>query len=156
MSDTINTTAIDPAAVNQQLLQMLVEEGYQASLDSDGDILFRFEGMSYSLCFDSGDPQFGKLVLTNVWRIESQDELARVLVALDEVNRRLKVVKGHTIRDQVWFTVEAWIGEPGQWQPILPRAIRALAHGLSMFAGQMRGEGTPPVRESHAAQQSLS
>lgn len=124
--------------VTEFLLGHLREEGYQANLDSDGDIAFRFEGMNYALCFDEDDEQFGKLILPNVWSIDSPEELRRVLAALDEVNRRIKLVKGHAVRGQVWFCIEMLLVDQRHWSLFLSRATRAISHATAMFAAEMR------------------
>ena len=118
MSTLITATA----TATEFLLQHLRAQGYQAQTDSDGDIVFRFEGMAYVLCLDADDVQFGKLLLPNVWPIESPEEQQRVLVALDEVNRRIKLVKGHAVRGQVWFCIEMLLLEPQHWAHFLARA----------------------------------
>lgn len=122
----------------QTLMAYFDTEGFRAELDSDGDIRFKCEGLSFVLCFDASDPSFGKLVLANVWEIESAAELQLALTVLDNINRKLKVVKGHTHRDQVWFTVEILLDQQSRWTEYLQRAIRGLGHGLTLFAAQMR------------------
>lgn len=134
---TTLTTVATTATATEFLLQHLRAEGYQAQTDSDGDIVFRFEGMGYVLCLDADDIQFGKLLLPNVWPIESPQEQQRVLVALDEVNRRIKLVKGHVVRGQVWFCIEMLLREPQHWTHFLARATRSLAHAASLFASEM-------------------
>lgn len=128
----------------QDLLDHLASEGFPAHLDADGDIAFKCEGFAYVLCFDADDAAYGKLVVPNVWSIDSEAELAQVLTALDNINRKMKVVKGHTQRDQVWFTVELWLDDQSQWKRFLPRAIRALTHALALLAQQMRADGAAP------------
>ena len=122
----------------EPLLRHLQAEGYQAQTDSDGDIVFRFEGMGYVLCFDADDGQFGKLLLPNVWSIDTAEELLRVRAALDEVNRRIKLVKGHVQRGQVWFCIEMLLLEQQHWAHFLARATRSMAHAASLFASEMR------------------
>ena len=65
------------STITEPLLRHLQADGYQAQIDSDGDIVFRFEGMGYVLCFDADDAQFGKLLLPNVWTIDTPEELLR-------------------------------------------------------------------------------
>lgn len=128
------------------LVDRLAAEGFPACLDSDGDVTFKCEGMHYFLCFDEGDPSFGKLILPNVWEIESPAELQQALAALDNINRKMKVAKGYTQRDQVCFTVELWLDTQARWSDFLQRAVRALTHSLGLFMLQMRGDETPPER----------
>ncbi|PJJ19143.1 hypothetical protein SAMN05216517_102380 [Janthinobacterium sp. OK676] len=126
------------STITEPLLRHLQADGYQAQIDSDGDIVFRFEGMGYVLCFDADDAQFGKLLLPNVWSIDTQEELLRVHAALDEVNRRIKLVKGHVQRGQVWFCIEMLLLEQQHWTHFLARATRAIAHAATLFASEMR------------------
>nr|WP_314632088.1 YbjN domain-containing protein [uncultured Janthinobacterium sp.] len=137
MTTLATITATSTATAAEFLLQHLKAEGYQAQTDSDGDIVFRFEGMGYVLCLDADDIQFGKLLLPNVWPIETPQEQQRVLAALDEVNRRIKLVKGHVVRGQVWFCIEMLLLEQQHWAHFLPRATRSMAHAASLFAGEM-------------------
>ncbi|WP_087723748.1 T3SS (YopN, CesT) and YbjN peptide-binding chaperone 1 [Pandoraea sp. PE-S2T-3] len=118
----------------QTLLTYLQGEGYSAHLDDDGDIAFKREGLQYVLCFDQSDPGYGKLLLPNVYQIESQESLSRALIAMDEINRQMKVVKIYTVRDQVWLTVELWFADQTCWCPLLGRSMRALSHALMKFA----------------------
>ncbi|MNN62944.1 hypothetical protein D3C81_1782810 [compost metagenome] len=58
--------------------------------------------------------------------------------ALDEVNRRIKLVKGHVQRGQVWFCIEMLLLEQQHWTHFLARATRAIAHAATLFASEMR------------------
>lgn len=120
------------------LLDYFLAEGYPAQVDSDGDIVFKCEGIGYALCFDANDPCFGKLILPNVWHVEGADALGLCLPVLDHINRRLKVVKAHTVGDYVWFTVEIWLTEQAEWRNYMQRAVCSLAHARTEFADRMR------------------
>lgn len=126
----------------EQLLTTLQADGFNASIDEDGDLAFRYEGRHYALCFDNDDPLFSKLILPNIWELDSQQEFQRALAALDHLNRRLKLVKAFTVRDHIWLSVEMWMTDHGDWQQLLPRAIRAMSHALHLLSEQMRGEQT--------------
>ncbi|WP_024972817.1 T3SS (YopN, CesT) and YbjN peptide-binding chaperone 1 [Ralstonia pickettii] len=121
------------------LLDYLRAEGYPAERDDDGDIRFKREGMTYALCFDKDDPGFAKLILPNVWSIDSEPELQQVLAALDQVNRRIKLVKVHTQAGAVWFTVELLFDEQATWERHLSRSVRAIARAVMMFGDAMQG-----------------
>lgn len=133
------------------LLDYFKREGYVAHVDNDGDIVFKREGMNYALCFDREDPEFSKLLLPNVWRIDTPEERAFVLHAMNEINRRYKAIKIHTEDDQVWLAVEMWLVDQADWAVHLPRAVRALSHALFRFAEQMRIS----VEEARGANETL-
>lgn len=129
----------------QTLLDHLQGEGFSAHLDEDGDIAFKREGLQYVLCFDESDPGYGKLLLPNVYEIETQDELHRAHIAMDEINRQMKVVKIYTVRDRVWLTVELWFEDQTCWCPLLVRSMRALSHALMKFAEAVNTSAPEPV-----------
>ncbi|MGM3277368.1 T3SS (YopN, CesT) and YbjN peptide-binding chaperone 1 [Ralstonia sp. 24A2] len=122
----------------KHLLDHLLADGYPAERDDDGDIRFKREGMTYALCFDEDDPDFAKLILPNVWRIDSEPELRQALAALDQVNRRMKLVKAHTQAGAVWFTVELLFDDQCAWERHLSRAVRAIARAVMMFGDAMQ------------------
>lgn len=127
------------------LLQHLQDEGFQARFDDDGDIVFKYEGLTYLLCFDGDDAEFGKLLLPQVWQVATPDEVVLAQATLDDVARRVKVVKGYTVNGQVWFTVEMWLTGQRQWTRHLQRALRALSHAGAMFSQQMRAKAEAAV-----------
>ncbi len=127
------------------LLNYLRTEGYPAELDEDGDIRFKREGMNYALCFDNDDPDFAKLILPNVWSIDSELEMQQALAALDDVNRRMKLVKAHTQAGSVWFTVELLFDDQTAWERRLPRAVRTIMRSVTMFADTMQHGRTTGV-----------
>lgn len=122
----------------QHLLDYLHAEGYPAELDEDGDIRFKREGMTYALCFDNDDPDFAKLILPNVWSIDSEPEMQQALAALDEVNRRMKLVKVHTQAGSAWFTIELLLDDQTAWERRLPRAVRTIVRAVAMFTDAMQ------------------
>ncbi|NMV37307.1 YbjN domain-containing protein [Ralstonia insidiosa] len=121
------------------LLDHLRAEGYPAELDDDGDIRFKREGMTYVLCFDEDDPAFAKLILANIWSLDSELERQQALAAIDQVNRRMKLVKAHTQAGSVWFTVELLLDDQIAWQRHLSRSVQAAMRAVMMFADAMQG-----------------
>lgn len=122
----------------QYLLDHLHAEGYPAELDEDGDIRFKCEGMTYALCFDNDDPEFAKLILPSVWSLDSEPEMQQALAAVDEVNRRMKLVKAHTQAGSVWFTIEQLFDDQAAWAQRLPRVLRTIMRAVAMFTEIMQ------------------
>lgn len=120
------------------LLAHLQADGFLASIDDDGDLQFKYEGKHYALCFDADDAAFSKLILPNVWQLDCADDFQRALAAADDINRRLKLVKVYTVRDQLWVSMEIWMEDVAGWRTLLPRAMRATAHALHLLSEQMR------------------
>ena len=139
--DTLQHPTLSLEASQTALLaDYLNSEGFPASIDSDGDIIFKSEGLDYALCFDRKDANFAKLILPNIWEINEQAELHQALIQLDNINRKLKVVKGHTVKDTVWLTVEFFYNDGAQITFFVKRMILLLAHAAMVFARGMESD----------------
>jgi hypothetical protein len=127
----------------QCLLDHMAAEGFEPALDSDGDIVFEYGGLDFLLCFHADDPSFGKLILPNVWEMETPADMQQSLAVMDYLNRKMKVVKVHTYQDQVLFTAELLLDQQSRWTEYLVRAMRAMVHALGLFLLEMRKDAGP-------------
>lgn len=116
----------------------LTEEGYKPELDSDGDVRFKREGKTYVIIIDAKDPEFFRLVLPNIWEIESEAERVQVLVAADASNAKSKVSKVCTMGDNVWVSIELFVGQPEDFKKVFTRALGALDNGVINFVVKMK------------------
>lgn len=114
--------------------EFLKEEGYVPHIDSDGDVLFKAEGLSYLLFAAEDDPTYFRLAMPFFWEIESPAERQRVLAAAAVVNSEVKVVKLYVVEDHAWAAVEMLIDPPENFKPIFARALRLLRHGVQRFS----------------------
>jgi hypothetical protein len=112
--------------IQMMYVSFLEREGYAPSIDSDGDVQFKREGKSYFLAVDSEDPIFFRLVLANIWPIESEEERVEVLRAMDAANAKTKVAKMHLVKDNVWVSVEIFQKEVGDYEAYFNRCIRTI------------------------------
>lgn len=116
----------------------LENEGYKPEIDEDGDVRFKREGKTYFINVDEGDAICFRLVLANIWPIESEEERLEVRIAMDHCNAMAKVAKAYMVRDDVWVAIETFIAEPGDFKVIFDRSLSALDHGVGLFAKRMR------------------
>ncbi len=119
----------------------LTDQGYRPEVDDDGDIRFMSEGKTYFIAVDEEDTECFRLVLANIWEIESEEERQRVYVAMDHCNATAKVAKAYMVRDNVWVGIESFIAEPKDFELIFKRSMSALGHGVALYVGKMREEG---------------
>ena len=118
--------------------EYLTQEGYRPEIDNDGDVVFKKEGKNYFISVDENDPEFFRIVLPNFWSIENTEERSRVLAAADESNRKSKVSKVFTVRDDTWASIEIFIAHPKAFEAVFPRAMSALENGVLQFVQKMR------------------
>lgn len=128
------------------LLEQFRADGIPATLDGDGDIAFTHNGLSYVLCLDAGDANFGCLLLPNVWQVVSPSQSQQALAALNDINCRLKLVKGVMSEHQVSFLIELWFPDPAAWRHCLVRTRDTLVHAVHLFVDAM--QGTAAVAQS--------
>ena len=111
--------------------------GLDSFVDGDGDVRFEREGRNYFIEVNEEDPEFFRLVLFNIWPIESVSERANVLRAMDEVNGQLKVVKANTVGDNVWLSVELFLADPFGYRPLFERSLQVIERAVDVFVGAM-------------------
>ncbi len=116
----------------------LDKEGYKPEVDEDGDVRFKREGKTYFINVDVDDAICFRLVLANIWPIESEEERLQVRVAMDHCNGMAKVAKAYMVRDDVWVAIETFIAKPEDFKVIFDRSLSALDHGVGLFATRMR------------------
>jgi hypothetical protein len=116
----------------------LAEEGYSPKIDEDGDVVFKFEGGTYFVAIDEDDAEFFRVVLANIWAIESEAEGEKVLRAALHATSRTKVVKVLPVRDNTWASVEMFCSPPQSFRNVFPRALRSLQVGVRHFREKMQ------------------
>ena len=130
--------AEDKAALQKMYVDFLKDEGYKPEVDSDGDVLFKSEGKSYFINVVEDDPTYFRVVLANIWPIESEEERVQCLVAVDHSNNRSKVTKSYIVKDNIWVGVEVFLAEPEDFKKIFARCMSAVNNGVALFASRMR------------------
>jgi len=124
---------------NRQSIYMahLREEGYTPSIDDDGDITFKREGLTYFIIIDSDDPTLFFLLLPSIKYLNSDDERRRAANAISAINRGVKVAKAFitSLQDRAWVTisVEVFLENPDHFAVIFGRLMRATILAEEIF-----------------------
>ncbi len=143
------TAAAGDTPSKEQLQRLYVEhleaEGYRPSIDADGDIQFKREGRTYFIIISERDPEFFRLVLANIWKIEDDSERSRVLVAADHSNAVSKVSKVYLVQDNVWVCVELFLAAPEDFKGVFERSLAAMEVGVSNYVERMRELPAAPL-----------
>ncbi|HOZ41042.1 MAG TPA: hypothetical protein PLL25_09575 [Flavobacteriales bacterium] len=119
-------------------LEHLNGEGFRPVLDKDGDVEFKYEGKTYFLSVTPDDPVFFRLILPNIWPIESEPERTQVHIAVYHVNAEAKVAKAYIAQEDVWLAIECFLPEAGDFKAIFPRSLEALDGAVDLFVMKMR------------------
>lgn len=117
----------------------LRELGLDAALDDDGDVVFRFEGKTFMLRVDELDPWCFRVVLANIWNVESEADRQVAYRAMERTNALSKVAKAYLVEDQVWLSAESLLPTPEDHRAVLGRSMEALVQALGIFVRALRG-----------------
>ncbi|MDR2144693.1 MAG: YbjN domain-containing protein [Treponema sp.] len=125
--------------LQQMYVSYLTEQGYQPSIDSDGDIIFKVEGGTYYIAVDEDDLQSFRIVFPNFWEIESPSEKVQVRDVANYINRTTKVVKLwlNSREDNVSMEVNIFIGKPEDFKLHFRRIINLLLAERREFLEKM-------------------
>ncbi len=119
-------------------VDFLTEEGFRPEVDSDGDVQFKAEGKTYFINVVEDDENYFRVVLANIWPIESEAERTQCLIAVDYSNAKAKVTKSYLVKDNIWVGIETFIAEPEDFKKIFKRCMSALNSGVTHFVTKMQ------------------
>lgn len=111
--------------------------GLEAFVDSDGDVQFSYQDRNYFIEVAENDLEFFRVVLFNIWAIESEEEFDQVEKAVAAVNADLKVVKAYIYNDNVWIATELFLPKPSDFSVVLPRCLEVIDSGVDKFVEKM-------------------
>ena len=118
-------------------MEYLTAEGYRPEVDSDGDVSFKREGLTYYIIVNEGDAEFFELALPNIHHIESDTDRVDVYAAADYSNAKSKVSKVYMVNDDVWVTAELFVASPGDFKAVFDRVMAAVLNGANNFIEQL-------------------
>lgn len=124
--------------LQEMYLSYLREEGYEPTIDADGDIEFKMEGVPYLILIVENDPDFFEILMPNFWPLESEAERARALAAADHANATIKVAKVYTLGDNVSAATELFLPQPDDFGKVFRRSLLAVNAAVNAFVEQMR------------------
>lgn len=91
-----------------QFKQYLEAKGIKPTTEVDGQITFLYNGLYYLFAYDCSDPNYFRLILPNVFKVE--DNRAKYDALVNDINQRFKVAKTYiTSEDMIWITADQFI-----------------------------------------------
>jgi hypothetical protein len=117
----------------------LREEGYQPSIDSDGDVLFKAEGRTFWIDVNERDLESFRIVYSNFWEIESLAEKLKVYEVVNYINRTTKVAKVfiNSREDDVSVDANILIKNPEDFKLHFKRMVDVLLYVIREFRFKM-------------------
>lgn len=120
-------------------LDYLSHEGYNPYSDSDGDVVFKYEGGLYYVAIDVTDESYFQLVYPTFWSIENENEAVNAFLAAVTATRKTKVAKVYVLsnHENVSASVELLLDRPEDFKYVFDRAIRTLRAAVRNFVEEM-------------------
>ena len=120
------------------LKDFIADEGFRTSIDSDGDLQFKYEGWTFWIQVDKKDEEFIKILLPNFWKIESDEEKSKCYKAASKLSCEYKVAKIYVVEykdaPNVCASMEFFIPDVEFFKKIFLRSARILAAMEKEFA----------------------
>lgn len=127
------------SGLQEMYMTHLRQEGYIPSVDSDGDIAFKFEGRTYYILVDERDPGYFIILYPNFWEIESEEERAKASAVIMNVNRTTKVIKAYiNSRDDTSIEADIYLNTPEDFKRHLSRMLSGIQTARQKFIDGMR------------------
>ena len=131
--------------LQQMYLSYLRSQSISATVDSDGDIEFRFEGVHFNaltfwIIVNEEDQQFFQIVILNCYSLDTENEKLLAPVAAAIATRRADVVKIYlnSSGTNVHASAEAYVAKPADFRAIFHKLMRELDEVMYIFLNEMR------------------
>ncbi len=140
------------AKLQKLYVDALRGEGMTGKVDDDGDVQFSYNDHTYFIEVNEDDVEFFRVVLPNIWPIESIQEHGQVLSACDAVNKGLKTVKARFVQtapDGGQTRGTFYLNRPGklrfQYDPPLKDFVVADGLFIYFYDGELEQQSNAPI-----------
>jgi hypothetical protein len=123
--------------LQKRYVDFLKSEGYSPEVNSDGNVVFKYEGGRYLIILDPKDRNFFQLVFGGFWKIESDADRQKAMAAASQAMLRSKFAKIIVMKSGIVATVEQYVKEPGEVSVFFRRAVGGLQYSVRAFAEEM-------------------
>jgi hypothetical protein len=124
--------------LQQMYISYLRDEGYQPSIDSDGDIAFKTEGRTFYIIVYDDDLEYFYILFPNFWEIESEAERGQVAEAASYVNRTTKLVSVFmTNHDDTSISASILVSKPEDFKNHFQRMVGLIFTARRKFIDEM-------------------
>jgi hypothetical protein len=117
---------------SEMVLNYLKEQGLCPQVDDDGDIIFKYQMLTFIYFENDEDEKFFRLALPGIYDV-TEDNRISVLEAVNEVNKRLKVAKAFIPDDDVWVSAETLMDDTPELDDFVPRILNILLGSRQKF-----------------------
>ena len=121
---------------SEMVFEYLKSQGLMPKIDEDNDIIFKYQMLTFIYFNNDDDEQFFRLALPGIFDV-TEENRPTVLEAMNEVNKRMKVVKAYIPREDVWIAAEIMMDSTPELDDIVPRLLNILLGARKEFYDQI-------------------
>lgn len=114
-----------PSVADQLMLQFLKDQGLQPHVQDDGDILFKYQMMTFIYFASHEDINYFRLGLPFIYEF-SEETRPVILAAANKLNCMAKCAKFVVTDDNVWITVDTLLDSTPKLEDFVPRLLELL------------------------------
>jgi len=117
------------ASIKSQLQEL----GYSPSTDSDGDVVFKDDDLSFCIILDEDDDDYYRVTLPAIDELDD-DNLRNQLSAILSLSTKCKSVKFFiTDSNKIWISVENFYSSSSRFNKVLPRTISTIKNAYLLY-----------------------
>lgn len=136
-----NSEPTDRAQFQAMYLDYVKAQGYEASVDSEGDIQIKDGRFTYFILVNENDPTFFGLYLPNVYSINTEtSDIEYLLKVIDIVQSLTLDIKGMKVviaQDNVWLAVEMFVEKPSDFKGVFGRVMSVMEYTRERFKEEL-------------------
>lgn len=118
-----------------QFKQYLGTKGIIPITEAEGQITFLLDGLYYLFIYEKTDPNYFRIILPNIFKIEGEKSKYASLV--NDLNQRYKVAKTYiTDNDMIWIAADQFIYSREGIDLMFERCITLLKIVIDYFRNQ--------------------
>ena len=120
-------------------LAYLRSEGFQPTIDENGDVSFRYEGGNYSIYVEENDTGYFEIYYPNFYKLETRAERISAAAVASAVTRSKRVVKVwlNSSETNVSITAEMFVANLTDFSRFFYRLLNIMISARNDFNSQM-------------------
>ena len=131
------TTTPTPTPYEAAVLDFLTEEGFRARLDEEGDVYFKYQGMTYVVITRDNEPTVLQILLPYFWPLEDALTRTRAMEAAMDAHKTVRIGRIIVWEDNVSATVNAYLSDEDSFRAVLLHSVDGLAYLAQYFREQL-------------------
>ena len=136
LNTEMEPTTPTPTPYAAAVLDFLTEEGFRPRLDEDGDVYFKYQGMTYVVITRGNEPTVLQILLPYFWPLEDTGARLRAMEAAMDAHKQVRIGRIIVWDDNVSATVNAYLPDEDSFKAVLLQSVDGLAYLAQYFREQ--------------------